>query len=912
MQRLISSALIAALIAFAVLPSAAVAAPPTGVRDGMFDCLAGNLDWGCKIINYLFLSTDNTAYYWKDNQVVEDHPISAIAALRSLLWFFSNALLVIASIKLLFELLQMTAETAKTGQIGGKDTNRLWAPIRLVIGIGLLVPLSTGSGLGSGQYIVIQIAKWGSALASQGWRVFAQALTEDQKLAAPSVPRVRTLAVNALKSYACMYIVNYYAREADTPKERVLDESQPLGDSSRIVFRNESKNNVCGTITFKVPKTQLSNYDDARISLQLTQMNHDDFIRAIPNLKKIGFDMADYQLPERLTDAEPSTRVIDEAVQEYQNAIAQRLRNSSVTQNALKDITSKVQQAADTQGWTSAGSWFLAVTRAQGQIITGGLNIPDASGPDVTRLVAASSNAASDYAKFERWLSESYRSQDRNPPAQGGAGAPGTNWNTMTAGEERSYMDSLREYAEGAGQATIDTVLGWLDDGAQAIGLWDADPRKAFGDLGGTSNPFGEMAALGHRKIRLGLDYFGLAILTSVGGGVLEAVGAGAPNRAGWAVWAGRAAAMVGKGFTVVSGIMIMVATLFLIAGVLLAFIVPMLPFTKFFFSILTWLASLIEAVVLVPFMALGFLTPKGEGFAGPNTRNAFFLIFQVFLRPILCVIGLVVSMILFYVAAKFLNASFYEATSGVGAYEGSAMKFMQKLIYSIMYAALIYTAANTTFKMIEHLPKHALRWMGGGAQEESYDDSNQFGQLIAAVGGQQLISNLSAIPEKFSGVVTQPAQAIAGKIAATRDAKTNYDRHNEGINSRLLAAGGQLRPGMSEKDENAVDMADAQINQTQTRLDVARGQAADFQQQIDNDAAALGAPGLSPARHAELTNSIQRNVNNLAAMGITARLPPAATPGYTLPPPSINPRRTNEINDLETRLSGLLANRNT
>lgn len=806
MRRFLLSALLVSMIAFAVLPSAAAAAP-TGVQDGMFDCLAGNLDWGCKIINYLFASTDNTAYYWKDNQVVEDHPISAIAALRALLWFFSNALLVIASVKLLYELLQMTAETAHTGQIGGKDANRLWAPIRLVIGIGLLVPLYHGSGLGSGQYIVLQIAKWGSALASQGWRVFAEALTEDQKLSAPSVPRVRTLAVNAIKSYACMYIVNYYARETDTPKERVVDESQPLGDSSRVVFRNEAKNNVCGTITFKVPKTQLSSYDDARISLQLTQMNHDDFIRAIPNLKKIGFDMADYQLPEKLNNEEPSTRSIDEAVREYQNAIAQRLKSSAITQNALKEITAKVQQAADTQGWTSAGSWFLAITRAQGQIITGGLNIPDASGPDPARVAATSSDAARDYAKFETWLNESYRSQDRNPPAQGGAGAPGTNWNTITAGEERSYMDSLREHAEGAGQVTIDAVLGWLDEGAQAIGLWDADPRKAFGDLGGSSNPFGEMAALGHRKIRLGLDYFGLAILTSVGGGVLEAAGAAAPNRVGtsWKVGAGRVAAAVGKGFTVVSGIMILIATLFLIAGVLLAFIVPMLPFTKFFFSILTWLASLFEAIVLVPFMALAFLTPKGEGFAGPNTRNAFFLIFQVFLRPILCVIGLVASMILFYVAAKFLNASFYEATSGVGIYEGSAMKFMQKLVYSIMYAALIYTAANTTFKMIEHLPKHALRWMGGGAQEESYDDSNQFGQLIAAVGGQQLISNLSAVPEKFGGIVTQPAQAIAGKISANRDAKTNYDRYLGQRNAQMLSAGYSARPGHNMESPNKV-----------------------------------------------------------------------------------------------------------
>jgi hypothetical protein len=466
----------------------------------------------------------------------------------------------------------------------------------------------------------------------------------------------------------------------------------------------------------------------------------------------------------------------------------------------------------------------------------------------------------------------------------------------MSVGQERSYFDSIREYAEGAGQVTIDKVLGWLDEGAQAVGLWDSDPRKAFGDLGSTQNPFGEIAALGHRKIRLGLDYFGLAILTSTVGGGLEAVGAGSPNRVGAMKWVGRAAAFAGKGFTVVSGIIILIGTLFLLAGVVLAYIVPMLPFTRFFFAIMTWLASLIEAMVLVPFMSLGFLTPKGEGLAGPNTKTAFFLIFQVFLRPILCIIGLVVSMILFYVVAKFLNASFYEATSGIGVYEGSAMKFMQKLVYSVMYVALIYTAANTSFKMIEHLPKHALRWMGGSAQEESYDDHNSFGQLATAVGGQQLISNLSSLPEKFTSVATAPMQAIAGKISSTRDAQTNADRYHGQKNAQMLSAGYQKLPGKKIEDENAIQTTMGtpdEIDSAEKNVKSAETEAGNLKQSISGDENRLR--NASGPEAETLANRIAEKRQSLADLEA-----PAATPD------SGETRRRPSIADLKANLKHL------
>jgi conjugal transfer/type IV secretion protein DotA/TraY len=96
------------------------------------------------------------------------------AGLIAILSYYSYAMLVIGSFLLLYYLVRIIAETAHTGRPGGR-ANQLWAPIRTVLAIGMLIPLSTG--LNSGQMIVLNLASEGSALASNTWTVFLGALS---------------------------------------------------------------------------------------------------------------------------------------------------------------------------------------------------------------------------------------------------------------------------------------------------------------------------------------------------------------------------------------------------------------------------------------------------------------------------------------------------------------------------------------------------------------------------------------------------------------------------------------------------------------------------------------------------------------------------------------------------------------
>jgi conjugal transfer/type IV secretion protein DotA/TraY len=95
-------------------------------------------------------------------------------ALHGMFQFYSVGLLVVAVFLLIYYTIVVVAETAQTGTPFGKRFNTLWAPLRLVMAAGLLIPISYG--LNAGQYVVLYSAKWGANFASNGWIGFNQTL----------------------------------------------------------------------------------------------------------------------------------------------------------------------------------------------------------------------------------------------------------------------------------------------------------------------------------------------------------------------------------------------------------------------------------------------------------------------------------------------------------------------------------------------------------------------------------------------------------------------------------------------------------------------------------------------------------------------------------------------------------------
>ncbi len=95
-------------------------------------------------------------------------------SLHAVLSFYSYGLLSIGLLIFLYFVIIVVGETAVTGTPFGQRFENIWVPVRLVIAIGLLIPIN--NGLNSAQYIVLFAAKSGSGLATNGWLRFNDAV----------------------------------------------------------------------------------------------------------------------------------------------------------------------------------------------------------------------------------------------------------------------------------------------------------------------------------------------------------------------------------------------------------------------------------------------------------------------------------------------------------------------------------------------------------------------------------------------------------------------------------------------------------------------------------------------------------------------------------------------------------------
>lgn len=100
-------------------------------------------------------------------------------ALHGLFSFYSYGLLMIGMFIFLYFILVVVAETATTGTPFGQRFQNIWVPVRLVMAIGLLVPIN--HGLNSSQYVVLYAAKMGSSFATNGWLTYNYAMNARAK-----------------------------------------------------------------------------------------------------------------------------------------------------------------------------------------------------------------------------------------------------------------------------------------------------------------------------------------------------------------------------------------------------------------------------------------------------------------------------------------------------------------------------------------------------------------------------------------------------------------------------------------------------------------------------------------------------------------------------------------------------------
>lgn len=416
--------------------------------------------------------------------------------------------------------------------------------------------------------------------------------------------------------------------------------------------------------------------------------------------------------------------------------------NNFITQMRLK-YDFAIPPEIDRLGWAGAALWYNEIANVNGQFMSAVQNLPKPT----------------KYPLIMETIANQHKTVDQNPSFK----------NRFNPLLQNGKLATLQR----PGDQYIAAVLYsgfmiWGKDNVQGSTFTRQTSNGAIDVINmifGTEGVYNllEGMQIGPAADGRTLNVHPLAALSSMGKGILDAslrnlmigvVGQGIGELIDDQV--------VGPAGKLVGDIAARFALIGISVGFILYYVLPLLPFIYFFFGFGGWVKSIFEAMVAMPLWALAHIKIDGEGLPGPWATNGYFLIFEIFLRPTLMIFGLIASIAVFTALVNGLNDSFHQVVLNASGYDIEANLYtptaqlpnsnptgtdstidylrgpLDKFMYTIIYAILVYMMALGSFKMIDMVPNHIIRWMGATVstfQEHSGDPASELTGMMYRSG---------------------------------------------------------------------------------------------------------------------------------------------------------------------------------
>lgn len=753
-------------------------------------------------------------------------------ALHKLFEFYSFGIILVGALIIVYFVVAIASETAVSGTPFGKRFNKTWAPVRVILFFGLLIPLS--SGINGGQYITLMTAKLGSGLASSGWIYFNKEIeSANETLTGKKEQNVAHIKYSSLshlpgfmmvvrtckKGYDLHYdtggdgdgswwpdrwnpegdqtgvrawAVYRVPKGADTIDESkdesdtsegggekknkdFIYQSEPFEESSYQDLTEKSKGNfihvvfgvkdeeeysmhrggvapICGTVAFK--ETDIYEPGSAVI-----QTAYYDLVKEMwQGTREIDKYAESYLKHNVNIDPDPESPLPDK---EYINRWLEHLKNymgneeSGVIKKAIDEQVEKgkwqMTQEMKDYGWAGAAIWYNKIAQQNGALVTAIHQTPAAVVyPRVMEIIAASRRKSDKLVSRETLYTPHYSAGGANPDLA----FPGEI-------EIARALNEVYKFWEGARVKTDQQLTGnvFVDTINTIFGTYGLFEICKNTDI----HPLAQLAALGKSMLDKAIASF----MSSVGVGVYSIL-----------------LPFVGEALSAASKFFISIAMIGFMAGFILFYVLPFFPFIYFFFAVGGWVKGIFEAMVAIPLWALAHLRIDGEGVPGDAAIRGYFLIFEIFIRPILIIFGLLAAISIFAAMVKILNEIFYLVIANVSGSDPKASETcfkdpssggeelakqslsdvyrgpLDEFFFTVVYTVIVYMIGISAFKLIDAIPNKVLRWMGEEIEtfNDTRDDSAQGLMKYVTLAGSRFGDKLAG---SFGGLGDGARQSV-------------------------------------------------------------------------------------------------------------------------------------------------------
>ncbi len=698
--------------------------------------------------------------------------------LHALLEFYSYAVAGIGLMIFLYFVATVAAETAVHGTPFGKRFNKTWVPFRCVLFLLIIMP--TVDGLSFGQLAVMQAARFGSALATNAYLYYNERMGEEASgylgdqgslLAMPGTPKQHVLLQFMQIAHACKYA----ARLADNNAyiQPYIIKSGPIdsvlnnpADTARYLYKFPANDAVTGpepggdtqtdyteaiefsengNIVIRFGEYNPTQYSDYKglvkpVCGELTLVNGGDsvvngehtgsyIVRSVQSAWYVliqemwrddNFSLWGSEIARSVVSTRPPPPVLPDADSRMEaagwfNDQLLRMMTTSV-EDARTEADFSVDEATLKYGWVGLSLIYHRFAQMNGDLVKTIFNVP------VPTLYPESMEKVA--AEKER-QDESVGGGDRFSPVLGN-GAPiemGDHANQQIF--DASYK-AYRLWEAGTAEIVNPTTTT-PDTGDVTIDLSQ--------QVGSTPSPDFFLQVIdfflgtsGLYSMRDNENVHPLAQITAIGRALIES---SIRNfmMTGLAMgmnFLGNQDEMLPQIGQKMSSVFSTFGLVGLLAGFMLYYVLPILPFIYFLFALLSWIKCVFEAMVGIPLWALAHLRIDSEGLPGEKAMNGYFLMFEIFLRPVLIVVGFLLGVIFSSTMVDILNDIFDLVVTNLAGFDRAEQSLddetwsnfrdqVDQFVFTIMYAVIVYMLLTASFKLTDEIPNQILRWLGSG-----------------------------------------------------------------------------------------------------------------------------------------------------------------------------------------------------
>lgn len=728
---------------------------------------------------------DNTAY-----------PYPFHKALHFMLRYYSMGIIVIAAMIFIYFTITIVGETATTGTPFGQRFNRAWAPVRFVLFFAMIIPLNVGgagdepnAGLNGAQLVTFMTAKFGSNFATNAWVHFDKTLATNTStyignkklIATPNRPEVGGLLKFIMVAKTCAlaesmgmgnkvipYIVRpsppaYFDPSPTTPPPTPTTATQDAIEflnTSYVAARDFShlgdikiRFGVQGTDTTGTGTLGKFSEYAGNVKPYCGDMTiHASSPGQNPEPGAILIEWKYYEMvkglwknPEINSKAECLVRTLNGGINIDLSCAGSDLLDATFVEQQIKELNIAVDDAIKQgielqlktpnttlikKGWAGAAIWYNRIAEMNGGIITAVNNIPQHNKyPWVMEIVKEErARLNANMSGIDRYNPLVSNEQEIKLPLERHKRVYPAIYAAYYFFEKSSAVESTQTAkSKNAFIDTVNFVLG-------TNGLFEMRKKENQ-----DTHPLAQLTAIGKSMMDATVRNTAIAVGGSMAGG-LEGIIDQFPAQ--------MAKAASGFAFTVITSSIGIAAILY--------YVLPFLPFIYFLFAVSGWVKSIFEAVVAMPLWALAHIRIDGEGIPGQDASNGYFLLLEIFLRPVLILFGLIASISIFAALVSVLNNIFDLIIVNVTGYDVEAEKdgliptslsdyrnAIDEFFFTAMYAIICYLMGISCFKLIDLIPNNIMRWMGTTVAAFQENAGDPAGSLTNQVyRGSVLVSN--------------------------------------------------------------------------------------------------------------------------------------------------------------------------